>query len=65
MGYLVGDYGYAAVGWTYATFSSLALLLFIPVAIRVRNSTPEGTIVAPSECVANPCDGPPADRSSA
>ena len=35
----VGGYGYTAVGWTYATFTGIALLLFFPAASRIAKST--------------------------
>ena len=46
MGILVGSYGYAAVGWSYAVFTTIALLMFFPVVIRVRktNSARNGAL---------------------
>jgi DHA1 family inner membrane transport protein len=38
MGYLVGSYGYATVGWSYSAFALIALLLLFPVIFHINNS---------------------------
>ena len=39
LGYLVNNYSYDAVGWSHGAFSLIALVLFIPIAMRFSGNT--------------------------